>query len=313
MTSAAGLTAGSMILSTDAISATGVSYTLSFANVTSGTIKCIDIRITDTIGSDSKPTGVDVTSTLFNSASTIISSPASWGVTNNNTTGHIALTDASGDTTATPGTIVLTGITNGSVADTTYYVEVNTYGNTDCSTGPVDYGAIGYVYVNGVLISGSVNPSLGFAISSTSCSLGTLSSSAASSCSHTISAGTNASSGYTLSYLAATDLTSGSNTISDSGTSGATSTPGTEQFGLNLKNNATPDVGADPSGGSGTASTHYDTADTFSFDTSGATVATASSYTTTTTFTASYLANISTSTKAGTYATTMTYNITANY
>jgi len=248
-------------------------------------------------------------------SSNYIPTPGSWSLSANNSTGNVSLTDAGGETPAssTARTIVLTGITNGSVADTTYYAEIGTYDNTDCSTSPVDMFRLAFVFTDGVLVAGDVTPSLGFSLSSTSCSLGTLSSVSTSSCSHTIDASTNASSGYTISYLAAADLTSGSNSISDSGSSGATSATGTEQFGLNLKNNATPDVGAEPSGGSGAASAHYDTADTFSFNTSGAEIANSTGFSTSTTYTATYVANISTGTKAGTYATTIIYNVTANY
>jgi len=90
--------------------------------------------------------------------------------------------------------------------------------------------------------------------------------------------------------------------------SATTSSVGSEQFGINLKNNATPDVGAECSGSApiAAAATGYSTADNFKF-VSGETVASASNAINTTTCTISYLANIAGTTEAGSYTTTLTY------
>ena len=80
-----------------------------------------------------------------------------------------------------------------------------------------------------------------------------------------------------------------------------------------MKANTTPNVGANPSGGTGAPSANYGTADQFRFDTGGATIATASGPSVNTVFTATYIANISSVTEAGVYSTNVTYNIVANY
>ncbi|TSC92742.1 MAG: hypothetical protein CEN91_371 [Candidatus Berkelbacteria bacterium Licking1014_85] len=314
---AASLTGGSASLSTPAISATSVSYTLDFDNVTTSATKCLNIRFTATIGSNSLPTGMGTSSTAFGGTSDYIPTPGSWSVDNTGSAnGIVKLTLVGGETpiSATDRTIVLTGITNGSTKNTTYYAELSTFGNTDCATSALDTGVVTFAFTEGVTVSATVNPTLTYTVDSTTCALGTLSASAIGSCSHTMTAATNGTGGYAVSYIAGNTLTSGaSDTITAIGGTAATSSIGNEQFGINLKDNATPNVGANPSGGSGAAMTNYDTADNFAYNTAGASIANVAGPSATTTFTVSMIANIAAQTEAGAYSTTVTYNITSNY
>ncbi len=315
--STATYTAGALLLSTPAINS-AATYTITVSGVTTSAIKCIQVQFTTAIGSTSKPTGMNVTSATFSGTSNYVPTPASWVVANDNTNGIVQLTDAGGETPASASnrTIVLSTITNGSTAGTSYYAEVSTFNNTDCVTSPVDNGNMAYAYSSGVNVTATVNPTLTFTVGSTSCALGTLSALTPASCFHTIVAGTNAATGYTISYLPATTLTSsgtGTPTISAIGGTAATSSTGNEQFGINLKANITPAVGADPSGGIGAPLSNYDTANNFAFNPAGANIANAAAPSAATTFTVSYLANISALTEAGACATIVTYNIVANY
>ena len=316
--SAATYTSGSASLSTPAISAASTTYTFTLGGVTLSAIKCMQVQFTTAIGTTSKPTGMTVTGATFSGTSNYVPTPASWSPANNNTDGTVKITYSTGETPASAAgrTIVLGGITNGSSAGTTYYATISTFNNVDCATSPIDSGSVAFAFSQGVQVTAAVNPTLTFTVGSTSCALSTLSSTAATTCSHTIAAGTNAASGYTISYLAANTLTSsGTNTptITAIGTTAAASSTGSEQFGINLKANTTPSVGADPSGGTGAALTNYDTANSFAFNTAGANIASVSVPSATTTFTVSYIANISAQTEAGAYSTTVTYNAVANY
>ena len=73
-------------------------------------------------------------------------------------------------------------------------------------------------------------------------------------------------------------------------------------------------MGANPSGTApiGSAAGSYGTVNQFAYQ-SGNTVASASGDTSTTVFTVSYLANVSTGTEGGNYTTTLTYTATANF
>lgn len=129
---------------------------------------------------------------------------------------------------------------------------------------------------------------------------------------NTLAVNTNATSGYTLTYNGAT-LASGANTINAMATKAASST-GTEQFGLNLKDNATPNTGAEPSGGSGAPASDYNTADQFRYIANATTtLASASGATTATTYTVSYIVNVGQTTESGAYSTTITYIATGNF
>ena len=80
----------------------------------------------------------------------------------------------------------------------------------------------------------------------------------------------------------------------------------------NLKQNTSPSIGAEPSGGSGMAASGYDTANFFKF-VSDDTIALSNSFSTSTDFTISYLGNINTATEAGSYSTILTVIATGTF
>lgn len=144
-------------------------------------------------------------------------------------------------------------------------------------------------------------------------SFGTLSAAAANVGSHTMQVSSNAANGIVVTVSGAT-LTSGANTITAIGSSAAASSVGTEQFGINLVDNTSPNVGATASGTAPilAVANQYNLADNFAF-TSGATIATSTAAINTTNLVVSYLVNIASNTEAGTYSTTLTYSATANF
>lgn len=165
---------------------------------------------------------------------------------------------------------------------------------------------------NQVAVSGTVTESITFSLGATSVPLGTLSVSAVTSGSHTFTLATNGTSGAVLTVSGST-LTSGANTITAMSTAAASSV-GSSQFGINLKLNTTPAVGAECSGTApiAAAATGYSTANSFKFVT-GDTIASAANAINTTTCTISYIANIAGTTAAGSYTTTLTYIATATF
>ncbi|MEK7227743.1 MAG: hypothetical protein AAB681_00100 [Patescibacteria group bacterium] len=121
---------------------------------------------------------------------------------------------------------------------------------------------------------------------------------------HTMAIGTNAPSGYTLTYNGAT-LTSGANTIPGADINAdADGTAGTSQFAL-----------AGTETGGGAMDTNYDAA-TPNWDfipSTVSTIATASGATSSSSIAMEYLANISASQAAGSYATNLDYVVTGNF
>ncbi len=151
-------------------------------------------------------------------------------------------------------------------------------------------------------------PRLAFAVNTSSVNLGSLSTSLAATATGSFSVLNYTSYGYIVQIIGSTP-TNGSHNLS--AMSGSGSSPGSEQFGINLVNNATPDVGADPvqvpSGtfAFGSAASNYNTADNFRYS-SGATIAQATETSGETDFTISFLTNISTITPNGNYQGTLT-------
>lgn len=100
--------------------------------------------------------------------------------------------------------------------------------------------------------------------------------------------------------------------------SNASSATGTEQFGINLKDNSTPDIGAEavqvPSGSFsfGAAATNYNIADSFRY-VSGETIAQAPKSSGQTDYTISYIINTSIDTPGGNYLGNQTLLCTGTY
>lgn len=113
------------------------------------------------------------------------------------------------------------------------------------------------------------------------------------------------SQGYTVQFAGQPPQEFGGHTLTPMGVL-AQSTPGTEQFGINLRDNTTPNVGNDPvqipdsSFSFGDAVNGYDQPDWFKF-VDGEVIAASNSSSGKTSFTISFIANISKDTPAGEY------------
>lgn len=158
--------------------------------------------------------------------------------------------------------------------------------------------------------------SLTFSITGATVNLGTLNTSNTGNAANTITIATIATNGFTITATGnKVSLTNADgDTITAMGATAVASVQDTEQFGINLVDNATPNVGSDPSGTAplGSAANQYNTADLFAWA-SGATIATSTSAIGSTTFTISYIGNVGNDTEDGTYAMTITYAATANF
>jgi len=145
---------------------TSNSYTIQNSGVSLSAIKCIKIVFSDAVTAGSLPTSLVTTSaTLDNTATNYIPTPASWSI-NVSVNGTVKLTYATGETPASASSriVKLNSITNGSVANTTYYAQFSTFNNTDCVTSPVDSGVSAYAHVASVSVSVMVDPVLSFSI-----------------------------------------------------------------------------------------------------------------------------------------------------
>lgn len=174
-----------------------------------------------------------------------------------------------------------------------------------------------------VAMTGTVNQSLSFVISTSTIYFGVLSSSnakfasstnqlgdtASTSIAHTLLVGTNAPSGFTLSVRGQTltSLQNASNTIDAIGATATSSGTGIEQFGFRATESGGTNVTVSATYASTTAYGYNATA------TSSATLAVGTGSTPVSTLSLRYVTNIAAVTEAGTYAANLIYVATANF
>jgi hypothetical protein len=147
-------------------SQTGVIYDF-LGDTSEVTTKCIRMRFctsADTNGTCTVPTGLDTTSATKETTGWNVFNPANWTI-DNTTNGDVKLTSTTGENGGNSSSWVIGNITNPSTANTTFYVWINTYANTDCSTGPIDNGVVAFATVSGVTVSATILESLSFSVS----------------------------------------------------------------------------------------------------------------------------------------------------
>ena len=327
--SAAQITSRKLTLSTSsaASGAATTTYTFNFTVPSATVLQSFETVICTTAsGSCTTPTGFANSSSTLSSQPTNLGDASGWTV-NTSTAGKLRI-KKTGNAAAPTGaqTVVFGNVQNPTTSNTTFFARLNTYSD-DAWTSGVDSGVVAASTATQITLSGVMDESLVFCtgtsitgsncgtVSGSSVDFGTFSTSSTTTGTSVMAASTNGGSGYSITINGST-LTcsgcSGSPTIAALSTQTASST-GTAQFGVNLKDNTTPNVGAEVSGtGSGTATSNYGTADQFRFVT-GDGVASAASSTNANTYTASYIVNVPGSQAAGTYTATMTYICTATF
>lgn len=285
------------------------------SNISLSTIKCIQLVFSDAATGGSVPTGMTTTSAAYNAAgSDYVPDSQTW-TADVTTNGTVKITQATGEIpgSATAGTVLLTGITNGSVAETGYFVQFSTFNNVNCSSSPIDSGVGTFIYATGQAVSLTVDPAMSFAIAAVAGSqsvngvtttvastdgtipFGTVTASANSVAAHDLTVTTNAGSGYTVYTRYTQAPTNGSHSITDWTGSNASPTTfsaaGTEAFGYTT-NDATL--------GTGTAG-RFGSSKFAAFTTSNLEVAYSNAAVTSETTRVGYEVGISGTTPAGTY------------
>jgi hypothetical protein len=269
---------------------------------------------------------------------TSCTAPTGFDVSNAQLIEQTGITDFVIDGSTTANSIVLsrtsTPTTPGAVSyrfegvinpDTqgTYYARILTYATEDATGPSSDYGGLAFAILNNLAITAEVPPYLIFCSavtianldcgtsSGTTIDFGEFSSTRASSGSSQLLAATNAKDGYSIT-VGGTTMTSGNNIISNLETADV-SRPGVAQFGLNLKANTTPAVGAEPVGpGVGAPNPNYAQPNFYKF-TSGEIIVSNPVPDDVREYTVSYLVNVPSTQASGIYVTTLTYVCLANF
>lgn len=160
--SVAALSDSSLLRSDPRASETGVTYTFDSSGYTATAINCVSLTFnTSADGTGSVPAGMVTTGASLDAGGSLITE-ASW-TEDFATNGTLDLTFGAGETPAASGDLVFTGITNGSdTGGTTFYALLNTYTNTDCTTGQTDSVTVAFVNKEGELVQLTIDPTLTF-------------------------------------------------------------------------------------------------------------------------------------------------------
>lgn len=319
--SAAEMGTRSLELNDSTAGASSVTYDTSFQITTAGTLGSIEFEFcsNSTLPVDpcSVPTGLDVSKAVFTQESGI----SGFTISSETANDILISRPPSSIGTVTAGAL-FGNITNPTNAGS-YYLRVLTYPTQDGSGPYTDNGGMAFAIASPISVQVKVPPYLlfctGNTISGTDCSstsgdfidLGQLLTTRTSTGQSQMVVATNAQNGYSITVNGGT-LTSGNNTIPGLSTD-SPSQIGVSQFGINLRANTSPAVGADASGpGSGVPTLNYDQPNLFRY-VDGDIVATNSSVEDGRKFTVSYVTNISKSQPAGIYASTFTYVAMGNF
>jgi hypothetical protein len=201
---------------------------------------------------------------------------------------------------------------------TNFYVRLTDYNSMDATGAYIDFGSVAsmitselefYTQVPPILIfcaAGTINDDECNDLSGDFVDFGELNSNQTFYTKSEFQARTNATNGFAV-YLSGKTFTSGIRSIPELTTPTASFT-GVGQFGLNLADNTTPDIGADPVG-PGTnvvMNPQYATPNQFLFN-NGDVLVTSDDVTHVRKFTVSYILNIPADQPPGVYSTTVTY------
>lgn len=307
----AAIITGRVLTLGSAVGGASTSYTFAFTVPTTGTIvKSVAADICTTAeGTCTMPSDFSNTVSTLSSVSGL--GDAGWTI-NTSTLGSIRIKNT-GNTTTPSGSqsIVINSVTNPSTNVDNFFARITTYSD-DAWTTAIDTGTVSASVAKQNTVTVDISEVLTFSLGTTTVNLTPpLTADVTGIGTSTLTASTNATNGYSVTVSGNT-LESGVNSIAAMNPA-TTSTQGTAQFGINLKNNATPDVGTEVSGtGTATAAAGYNVIDTFKF-LSGDSIAASSGPTNSNTFTVSYIANVALTTAIGDYNTTLTYIVTGNF
>lgn len=264
------------------------------------------------------PTGFDVSVATLEAQT----GETGFSISSATTPNVLVLTRTPAATTASSVSYTLDGVVNPSAAGS-YYGRLQTFASSDASGPENEHGGLAFSINTTLQVSATVPPYLlfcgGAQIDGFDCgtatgnyvNFGNLKPNTTATATTQLLAATNAKSGYAI-RVSGTTLTSGNNII-QAMTNTDVSRPGTNQFGMNLATNATPQLGSAPvGGGSGKAASGYNKANFYRFM-PGEVIASTKTSDAYRKYTLSYIVNIAKGQTPGVYVTTLDYVCSATF
>lgn len=305
-------------------------YIFTGSSVSLTPIRCIKLVFADTASGSTVPTNMVTTGAVLDTVNTNYVPTPSGLTTNAAVNGTITLTTAGGQTPASASArkVIFNGITNSSIADTRFFMRINTYANVDCVTSPVDNASVTFILTNASTLSLTVDQTLSFTVNAvaagqvcdgstttaastaTTIPFGTVTSASNAVVCQDLQAATNATNGYTISarYTAA-PTNALAQTIANHTGSNTTPTTfsaaGTEAYGYTTN---------DTTLGTGTANRFTSPSQNWAaMTTSNAELAYEAAGVTSTTYRVGHQVGVAATTRPGTYTTTIIYTCTPVY
>jgi len=232
---------------------------------------------------------------------------------------HIVLSrPSSGLTASLPSTYKFNNIKNPTDTNQSFSIRLRTHTSLDASGPQVDFGSVKGQVAEGINIETQVPPMLMFCVAqqvAENCestndtyytNMGQMETNSTLVARSQMSVGTNATGGFAITSVGS-PLAAGTSVI-DGIPTPTESTPGKNQFGINLVANTAPAIGDDPEGEWANAEPTADYAirDQYKY-VSGDVIAESPNVSLMKKFTISYIVNASPSLRAGVYSTTITY------
>lgn len=325
VSAAPGLNNRSLSLETPVVSATGT-YTFQFDIISAANLGSIQFEFCSNnplpFEPCTAPAGFDISGAVFGAGDQ--TGETGFSIDGGSTTANDLLIVRGAAAPATPQTVSYAfNPTINPSAIGSYYVRVYTFSSTDGSGTAVEEAGFAFAIEDGLSVTAFVPPFLEFCVAITipnaNCvtatgsfaDFGEFSDSNTRTATSQLATATNGVGGVGVSVLGTT-MTSGVNTIPGLATR-TTANTGTSQFGMNLRNNSSPNVGVDSIGvGTIVPTTDYNVPNQFTFR-SGDTVAVSSLSTDFNRLTASYIVNVDSNQAPGVYTTTLTYVATATF
>ena len=233
-------------------------------------------------------------------------------------TNHILLSRIPGPNINSSSSYRLNNIVNPTDASQSFSIRLKSLASSDGTGAQIDFGSVKGQVTEGIVIETQVPPMLIFCLAEEvkdNCSgtndvfytdMGALDSGSTLTAKSQMAVGTNATGGFAITANG-TPMSAATNVI-DSPSSPTESTPGKNQFAINLVANNEPNIGSDPEGtwANAIASPNYSIPNKFMY-VPGDVVAYSPNVSLMKRFTVSYILNASPSLRAGVYTTTMTF------
>jgi len=231
---------------------------------------------------------------------------------------RIVLTRATSSIPTTSSSYKFDNVVNPTDSSQPFSIRLKSLSSSDGTGAQVDFGSVRGQVTDGMVIATQVPPMLIFCLAQKvdyNCGgsddifytdMGTLDSKTTLKAQSQMAVGTNASGGFAITANG-TPMSAATNVI-DSPSSPTESTPGKNQFGINLVENNDPEIGENPEGEwtNAIASPNYSVPNMYMY-VPGDVVAYSPNVSLMKKFTVSYILNASPSLRAGVYTTTMTY------